>query len=1132
MTGFPSVPRNVSAAQLLSRLALMFWLVALCWGIGSAPLRAEPSTAGVNKTVTVGVIANRGVDKAVKMWTPTVDYLNTAVPGQNFVLMPILVRDLASIVGAGKVDFVIVNPGAFVELETQFGIAPVATLVKQSGGQTSDRFGGVVFTRADNDAIRTIEDLRGRSFAAVSPKSFGGYQMAWREFKAIGLDVDKDFSESLFTGFPQDKVVQAVLDGRVDAGNVRTGILESMAAEGKINLSDFRILSFPNTVNFPLALSTRLYPEWSFARLRPTSMQLSSDVITALLNITPTSEPARAGRYQGWTVSASYADVKALMQELQIGPFAVSGSFDFLEFLTDNWDWLSVVTAFLVIAALLLSFKSEIFGRGASGLTSRGRLGVLMLSMTCVVMVVLAVTCVFLYRASIDESREQLRVLARSQAALIEAVARFDSRFREGDHDGGAAAATMSQIQSGFDALDALGTKEELIIASRSDNRIVIDMISHGSDGHSQANPTHLLAVGGPMQRALNGLSGVMRYSYPDGVEMLAAYEPIPTLKKGIVVQVKFDVIREPYIAAAFLSSVVAIFAIFGAVLVFRRVSSPLIERLELSVRGLANAQRLANVGNWEWNIKTGDLHWSDEIYRIFGQEPQSFDATYDAFLETVHLEDREAVQAAVGAAIEGDGNYEVEHRIVMPEGEVRIVSEKGEVSFDSNDQPTMMLGTVHDITSRKRAELQVKELNENLERLVDERTQALQAEVDGHNRTQEMLHRSEERNRSVVNSAADGIITINEQGQVTSFNNAAQSIFGWSVIEILGQNVSVLMPNPDSDRHDQYLQNYMDTFEARIIGAGREVVGLRKDGTTFPMDLSVSVTDLQDGLLFTGIVRDISERKAAEDKLRNTLETLQKTQNELVQVEKMASLGSLVAGVAHEINTPVGIGVTAASYLKDKSREFNQCFKDGAITKTKLAKYMEIAEQSTTMILTNLTRAADLIRSFKQVAVDQSSSEPRRFNIGPYLDEVLLSLRPQLKQTQHDVSVECDPEIELNNDPGSLAQVVTNLVMNSLIHGFEGVDKGDIRMKVVEDGDALVFEYSDSGRGMDEATCKKIFDPFFTTRRGAGGSGLGMNIVFNLVTQTLRGTISCESAVGEGTKFTMTFPREITQAA
>ncbi|MBT5109166.1 MAG: HAMP domain-containing histidine kinase [Rhodospirillaceae bacterium] len=323
-----------------------------------------------------------------------------------------------------------------------------------------------------------------------------------------------------------------------------------------------------------------------------------------------------------------------------------------------------------------------------------------------------------------------------------------------------------------------------------------------------------------------------------------------------------------------------------------------------------------------------------------------------------------------------------------------------------------------------------------------------------------------------------------------------------------------------------------MKTLDAKIIGTGREVVGLRKDGTTFPMDLSVSVTELQDGLLFTGIVRDISERKAADKELRNTLETLQKTQNELVQVEKMASLGGLVAGVAHEINTPVGIGVTAASYLKDRSREFDQSFKDGAITKSQLAKFIETAEQSTTMILTNLTRAADLIRSFKQVAVDQTSSEPRQFNVGPYLEEVLVSLRPQLKQTQHDVIVECDPEIELNNDPGSLAQVVTNLVMNSLIHGFEGVEKGDIHMKVVEDGDALVFEYSDSGRGMDEETCKKIFDPFFTTRRGAGGSGLGMNIVFNLVTQTLRGTISCESAVGEGTKFTMTFPRDIAQAA
>jgi PAS domain S-box-containing protein len=1132
MTLISSIPFNVRVAHLMSRLALLALLLVLCLIVGSAPLRAQSNVTDANKTVTIGVIAHRGVDKAVKMWAPTVDYLNQAIPDQTFEMLPVLVQDLLSVVSAGKVDFVIVNPGAFVELETQFGIAPIATLVKRSGGKTSDRFGGVVFTRADNAAIRTIEDLRGRSFAAVSPKSFGGYQMAWREFQAIGLDVAKDFSESLFTGFPQDKVVRAVLEGRVDAGNVRTGVLESMAAEGEINLSDIRILLFPNVVKFPLSLSTRLYPEWSFARLRPTSMSLSGDVITALLKITPDSDPARLGRYHAWSVSSSYVDVKALMQELQIGPFAGSRVSKFQDILTDNWRWLSGITVFVFFAALVVSFKSEILGRSKSGLTNRGRLGVLTLSMVCVVIVVLAVTCTFLYRVSVDEQRQELHLLARSQAALIDAVARYDVQHSHSDHSGDAAAATMIQVQDGFDALDALGTNEELIIVSRSQNGFVVDMTSHGRDGHSQSHPSHLEMTDGPAHRALRGLSGVMRYTDAGGHEFWAAYEPIPTLGKGIIAQTGIDVIRAPYVSAVFLSSVVALFAIIGAVLVFRRVSSPLINRLELSVRGLANAQRLAKVGNWEWNIKTGNLHWSDEIYRIFGQEPQSFAATYEAFLETIHPEDREAVQSAVGGAIEEDGQYEIEHRIIMPDEEVRDVLEKGEVSYDPNGQPAMMLGTVHDITSRKRAELQVKELNENLERLVDERTQALQAEVDGHNRTQEMLHRSEERNRSIVNTAADGIITINEQGHVTSFNNAAQSIFGWSVIDILGQNISVLMPKPDSDHHDQYLQNYMRTFDAKIIGTGREVEGLRKDGTTFPMDLSVSVTELEDGLLFTGIVRDISERKAADEELRRTLDTLQKTQNELVQVEKMASLGSLVAGVAHEINTPVGIGVTAASYLKDASGEIDKSFKDGAITKSKLAKFIDTAEQSTTIILTNLARAADLIRSFKQVAVDQSSSKPRRFNIGPYLDEVLVSLRPQLKRTQHSVTVECDPGIELNNDPGALAQVVTNLVMNSMIHGFEGVKHGAIKMKIVEEGDSLIFEYSDSGRGMDEETRKKVFDPFFTTRRGTGGSGLGMNIVFNLVTQTLGGSISCESAVGDGATFTMTFPRDIAQAA
>ncbi|MBT3306179.1 MAG: PAS domain-containing sensor histidine kinase [Alphaproteobacteria bacterium] len=289
-------------------------------------------------------------------------------------------------------------------------------------------------------------------------------------------------------------------------------------------------------------------------------------------------------------------------------------------------------------------------------------------------------------------------------------------------------------------------------------------------------------------------------------------------------------------------------------------------------------------------------------------------------------------------------------------------------------------------------------------------------------------------------------------------------------------------------------------------------------------MELALSATDITGGTIFTGIVRDISERKEAEDKLHHTLDELRQTQDVLVQSEKMASLGGLVAGVAHEINTPVGIGVTASSHLSEAVGNLRRSFAGGTLKKSELEASFETIDQASEMISTNLRRAAELIGSFKQVAVDQSSEEKREFQVGEYLDEIILSLHPKIKQTKHRVSVDCDSSLLVNSYPGAISQIITNLVMNSLIHAYDDGDEGSIRISALDNGDHITLKYFDDGKGMDTESLKKIFDPFFTTKRGSGGSGLGMNILYNLVTQTLGGTVVCDSQPGEGTTFTITF--------
>ncbi|MFT5604041.1 MAG: two-component system NtrC family sensor kinase [Paracoccaceae bacterium] len=273
-----------------------------------------------------------------------------------------------------------------------------------------------------------------------------------------------------------------------------------------------------------------------------------------------------------------------------------------------------------------------------------------------------------------------------------------------------------------------------------------------------------------------------------------------------------------------------------------------------------------------------------------------------------------------------------------------------------------------------------------------------------------------------------------------------------------------------------------------------------------------------------------VKEVESSNGILNDTLARLKNTQEQLVNQEKMASLGGLVAGVAHEINTPIGVGVTASSTLHSATEETLEAYEKGKLTDSGLRRYMSTATQSANILLNNLNRAANLIHSFKQVAVDQTSSETRRFNLREYINEILLSLRPRIKKTRVVVNVDVDESIALHSYPGAISQILTNLVMNSLIHGFPDDEQaGEICLSaVLAESDMIRLSYSDNGAGMSELHLHKVFDPFFTTRRGSGGSGLGMHIVYNLVNQQLGGTIDIHSELGKGVELTLIFPMNI----
>ena len=269
----------------------------------------------------------------------------------------------------------------------------------------------------------------------------------------------------------------------------------------------------------------------------------------------------------------------------------------------------------------------------------------------------------------------------------------------------------------------------------------------------------------------------------------------------------------------------------------------------------------------------------------------------------------------------------------------------------------------------------------------------------------------------------------------------------------------------------------------------------------------------------FNGIMLDVTAQKRAEQALRQA-------QQDLIQAEKMASLGSLVAGVAHEINTPLGNTLTASSHLYDKVVELSAMLEENRLRRADLVAFVNLLTETTRLMVANCERAAELVQSFKQVAVDQTSGERRRFDLKGYIEEVLLSLRPRLRKTGHRITVECPAHLEIDGYPGAVSQLLTNFLLNSLMHAYGPGDAGHIAIRVRPPEEGVVeLAYSDDGKGIPPELLARIYDPFFTTRRGTGGSGLGLHVVYNLVAGTLRGQISVESEPGRGTCFRVRFP-------
>lgn len=326
----------------LPRLLCLFLLVILQTGLVQSAMADEPF-------ITIGVLSHRGDQFTSDAWDPTAYYLTNQLPEYDFEIMPLDFDDVDPAVKNGDVDFILVNPGIYVNLEYKYRVSRLATMNNRRADNASYKiFGGVIFTRRQRDDIQTLEDLRGKSFMAVDETSLGGFQMAWRELNKTGINPYKDFSRLEFGGI-HDKVVNAVVNGEVDAGTVRTDILERMSRAHALDMDAIRIINPQHNAEFPFQHSTSLYPEWPFSKLQHTPDTLAKKVALALFQMPADHPAARSGNYAGWDIPLDYQQVHELFRELKLPPYDVIGRFTLQDAIRKYWYW-AVLALFALLA--------------------------------------------------------------------------------------------------------------------------------------------------------------------------------------------------------------------------------------------------------------------------------------------------------------------------------------------------------------------------------------------------------------------------------------------------------------------------------------------------------------------------------------------------------------------------------------------------------------------------------------------------------------------------------------------------------------------------------------------------------------------------------------------------------------
>ncbi len=489
-----------------------------------------------------------------------------------------------------------------------------------------------------------------------------------------------------------------------------------------------------------------------------------------------------------------------------------------------------------------------------------------------------------------------------------------------------------------------------------------------------------------------------------------------------------------------------------------------------------------ARLGVWDCDLRTGELLWDARMHDLYGLTPERFGGDHAAWIACVHPDDRVFCETAIRRALRGEQDYDIEFRTVRPDGLVRHVKGSARVVFDETGRALRMTGINQDISGIKQIEQEVRAHRDRLLELVDEKTASL---------------------RAVVDHAAEGIITTDSAGVILGFNLAAERMFGHTAAAAVGQKVNMLMPAPYDKAHDGYIERYLGGASSQVIGVGRESVGLRADGSSFPIYIAVSEFAVGRDRRFTAVVHDISKQKALEASLVHAREVAEAANH---------AKGSFLANMSHEIRTPLNAIIGLAHLLRWSGLTSEQCERLGKI------------DSAANHLLSVINDILDL----SKIDAGKLELEHLDFGLSAVLEYVRTLIADQAQAKGLTVAVEAEGVPEwLHGDPTRLRQALLNFAGNAVKFAEHGTIS--LRAAVLEDcgGSLLVrFTVDDEGIGIAEDKLYRVFHAFeqvdISTSRRYGGTGLGLTITRRLA-EMMGGEVGVQSELGRGSTFWFT---------